>query len=413
MLAECPVHRGFEPFSDAYMTDPFTEYAALRTEGPVVYVPDLDIYVVSRYEDVRKVIEDREDFLSVGATLPFMPVCPEAKTILAGGFPRKPTFTNCDPPRHPKMRMAASRALSARRWAKAQPAIRGYAEDLVDKMAKTPVADLVNDLAFPLPAFAGFNLLGFPPEDTDRLRNWCGPRVALTYGDLSPEDQVKAANDLVDFWEYARAFVERRLSEPGDDLTTDLLEFASQRPDDLNTEDVVNMVYSISLAAHETTTGGILNGLHLLLADRAQWKAICDDASLIPGAVDELLRINSPLITVRRTASRDVAFGDVTIPKGAVVLVVLAAANRDGRRFEDADELDIRRNNAADHLAFGHMWHLCLGAPLARFEIGLVLELLSQKLPNIRLAEGQTITYPASISIRSPARLLVETGVAS
>jgi cytochrome P450 len=394
------------------MTDPFPEYAELRTEGPVVYVPDLDIYVVSRYADVAKVLEDRDDFLSIGATLPFRPVCPAAQTILAGGFPRKPTFTNCDPPRHPKMRMAASRSLSAKRWAKAQPAIRAYAEDLVEKMGLKPVADLVNDLAFPLPAFAGFNLLGFPPEDTDKLRSWCGPRVALTYGDLTPEGQVQAANDLVDFWEYVRAFVELRLSEPGDDLTTDLLEFSRQRPDDLSTEDVVNMVYGISLAAHETTTAGVLNGLQLLLADRAQWQAICDDPALIPGAVDELLRINSPLIAIRRTASRDVEFGDVLIPKGATVLVLLASANRDDRRFEDGGALDIRRENAAEHVAFGHMWHLCLGAPLARFEIGLVLELLSQKLPDIRLVGDQTLTYPASITIRSPAKMLVTTGAA-
>lgn len=413
MLAQCPVHQDFNPLSPAYLSDPFPLLAELRQEGPVTYVPRFDMYVVSRYEQATRILEDRDTFASANATSPFMPVCDEAQAILTGGFPRKPTFTNCDPPRHPRMRNAASRCLTPKRWAKAQPEIRAYAEDLVSAVARKPVADIMEDLAFPLPAFAGFNLLGFPQEDTELLKGWCGRRVALTYGELDAAGQVMAAHDLVDFWSYCRNFVERRLREPGDDLTTDLLQLSRQKPDLLDTEDVVNMVYSISLAGHETTTAAILNGLQVLLPNRPQWAAICADADLIPGAVEEMMRFNSPTMAIRRITTREVEIDGVSIPKGATMFLILASANKDAEHFPNPETFDSTRENARDHLSFGKAWHLCLGAPLARFELNLVLELLTRKTPGMRLVEDQDLHFPGSVLIRNPERLLVDPGAAA
>lgn len=412
MLAQCPVSHNFDPLSTSYMNDPHSLFAKLRADAPVTYVPDLDLYVVSRYADVTRVLEDRETFASEGASSPFVPVAPEAAAILAGGFPRKPVFSNCDPPKHPKMRMAASRCLTLKRWEKAKPAIRAYAQDLLDKMAKKPVADLMEDLCFPLPAFAGFSLLGFPLEDTDLLKSWCNGRVEITYGKLSPEGQLEAAHDLVNFFAYCRNFVEMRLTNPGDDLTTDLLELSKEMGDDLTTEDIVNMIYSISLAGHETSTAAIMNALQKLLTDRKQWDALRADPSLIPNAVEELMRWNSPSLAIRRLSTRESEVGGVPIPKGARMFVLLASANRDEEHFPNPEEFDLERENARDHVSFGKAWHFCLGAPLARFEAQLVLELLTQQTPDMRLVEGQTAHYVPNVLIRKPEHLLVEPNVA-
>jgi cytochrome P450 len=413
MLAQCPVRDDFDPFAPGYLANPYPLMSEFRREGPVTYVPHLDMYVVSRYAEVAKILEDHDRFSSANATSPFRPVGPEAAAILASGFPRRPTFTNCDPPRHPRMRNAASRCLTPRRWGKAQPAIRVYAEELVDAVARQPVADLYASLAFPLPAFAGFNLLGFPPEDTEKLKGWCGRRVALTYGDLDAAGQVQAAHDLVDFWAYCRAFVERRQSEPGDDLCTDLLQLSKDRPELLEFDDVVNMIYSISLAGHETSTASLLDGLQSLLPDRKQWDALCANPDLVPGAVEELLRYNSPVHAIRRLTTCEVDFDGVRAPKGATILLVLSSANRDSEHFERADELDVTRENAAEHLTFGRAWHHCLGAPLARYEFNLVLDLLVRRTPAMRLVEGQTIKFPNNMLIRNPERLLVAPGGAA
>ncbi len=407
MLAQCPVHKDFHPLSADFLADPYPVFASLREEGPVVYAPKIGMYVVSRYADVVRVIEDRDTYSSANATSPFMPVCAEAQAILTSGFPRKPTFTNCDPPRHPRMRNAASRCLTPKRWAKTQPAIEACAEALVDALAAKPFSDIMADLAFPLPALAGFSVIGFPQGDTELLKGWCGRRVALTYGDLDPAGQVQAAHDLVAFFDYCRDFVERRRREPADDLTSDLLQLAAEKPDLLEVDDIVSMVYSISLAGHETTTAAILDGLQALLPNRPHWNALCADPSLIPGAVEEMLRINCPTQGIRRITTCDTEIDGVPIPKGSTMFLLLASANKDAETFADPDVFDPKRPNAREHLAFGRAWHLCLGAPLARIELQLVFEHLTRKTPRMSLVEDQQFHFPGNVLIRAPERLLV------
>jgi hypothetical protein len=297
--------------------------------------------------------------------------------------------------------------MTTRRWASVEPPIRAYAAELVAKLAAKPLADIRDDLAFPLPAFSAFTLLGFPMSDIELLKSWCGRRVALTYGDLSPEGQVEAAHDLVAFWDYVRVFVDSRAQTPANDLTSDLLALSRERGDEFTTEDIVNMVYSMSLAGHETTTSAMLNGLQVLLPDRAQWGALCADPELIPGAVEEMMRFNSPTMALRRTATRDTEVGGVSVPKGARVFLLIASGNRDADQFENADTLDIQRENAREHLSFGKAWHLCLGAPLARMELNIVLELLAAQTPAMRLVEDQDYEYQANILIRNPDHLWV------
>jgi cytochrome P450 len=408
-VAQCPVAHDFDLYSKEYLADPYKFFNRLREETPVAYQPDLGVYLVTRYDDIVRIFKDRDTFASANSTSPFLPLCDEAKAILSSGCPRLPTLSAADPPRHNDMRGAVAKCLTPKRWAASQPAVRAYATDLVRKIADKPVADLVPDFAYPLPAFAGFALLGFPPEDTDQLKAWCQDRVFLTYGRLEPEAQVAAAKQTALFWSYIEKHVTWRLDEPGDDLTTDLIELQKQWGEDrLTYVDIVNIVYSISLAAHETSQNAMLNGIRRLLENRSLWDQLVAEPAKIPAAVEELLRFDSVTINLRRTVTRDTEIAGVPIPKGAVVMMLTGSAHHDPRRFENPETIDFDRPNAKDHLAFGKQWHFCLGAPLARFEYALALELFTTLTPRMRLVADQHIDYLPIITVRGMDKLLVE-----
>ena len=411
MIGTCPVAHEVDLFAPSFHAALYDILGRLRADTPVAFLPEHDLYVVTRYEDVERIFNDVENFSALNASSPILPLAPEAARILRENVPRKPALTNADPPRHTAMRAAVSACLGAPRWRKLQPPVRCYGEELVAALVRKKICDLVADLAFPLPAFAGFTLLGFPLADSEQLKEWCGHRVLLSYGRLSAEAQVEAAHSMVAFWRYVEAFVARRQTEPGDDLTTDLLALAHAHPDQLADEDIPTLVFSIALAGHETTTSGIGNALYQLLTHRDQWERLRREPGRIGTAVEEALRFDSPLIAWRRTVRNETRIGEVTIPAGARLLLLVASAHRDPARFEQPDTLDIARGNARDHLAFGSLGHYCLGAPLARFEMRVAIESLMRAAPDIRLC-AETTGHVANSSFRCLTRLLAEPGVA-
>ncbi len=402
----CPVTHGFTPFAADYLSDPYPFFNALREEAPVAYAPNYDCYLVSRFDDIVAVLKNREVFSAANSTIPFGKIAPKAQAILSGGFPRKATFTNADPPRHTAMRSAASKCLTPRRWRSVQPLITGFVDDQLATIRGRDPIDLATDVIYPTTSYAGFALLGFPPEDNAMLFGWCGKRVLMTYGELDEAEQVVAAQQMVDFWDYCRTFVRQRSAEPVDDLTSDLIAVANASGGTVTLEDVDNMVYSLSLASHETTANAMLNGFHRLMHNRHAWDDLLADRSLIAGAVEEMMRFDSPTITHRRLCKQDCEVGGVAIPAGATVVLMFGAGNHDPAHFPEPETFDIRRTNAIEHLAFGKNWHFCLGAPLARFEIGLVLGRLLDAMPGMKLAEG-ALNYLPVVLFRGPDKLLV------
>jgi cytochrome P450 len=406
-MAGCPVASGYDPLDPAIVFDPHPALRHLREQSPVLYLEDFDHYIVTRYDDVEKILLDRESWSASNASTPLVPVCPAAQAVLNAGYRRVPTLNNADPPRHGLMRKAVLTCMTPRRLNGLEPTLREYARGLVLALRDRPVVDFVDALAFPFPGFAAFSLLGFPAEDTDKLKDWSRTRVLLTYGRLPEVDQISVAGDVVSMWKYVEDFVDSRAAEPLDDLTSDLLRLADKQPDRLNQFDIVNMVYSMALAGHETTCNTIGNGLRALLAHREQWQALLDDPSLIPNAVDEILRYDGPVINHRRLAKVDVEVGGITIPAGSKVMLGFASADRDPALFDDPDEFDVSRDNAELHLAFGKGAHLCLGAPLARVEVRIVLELLSELTPHIALIPEQDFACTPNALFRGLQRLLV------
>lgn len=406
-MTGCPVAHGYDPLESTTVLDPYPVFNRLRDEGPVFYMPELDHYIVTRYDDVEQVLLDRDTWSASNASSPLIPICAAAQDILAAGFHRVPTLNNSDPPRHGPMRKSVLTVMTPRRLNALEPSLRAYAENLVLGFRDEPVIDLVDRLAFPFPGYAAFSLLGFPPEDTDMLKDWSAKRVLITYGRLSDAEQVEIAEIIVQFWQYCERHVANRRAQRGDDITSDLVDLADAKPDQLNDFDIVNMVYSMALAGHETTCNTIGSCMRALLTDRTQWQRLIDDPSLIPNAVEEILRYDGPVLNHRRIAKVDTVIGGVEIPAGAKVMMCFASADHDPAQFDDPDVFDVARENAELHLAFGKGPHFCLGAALGRLEVRIVLDLLIQHTPNIALVPDQTFEYSPNALFRGLKALMV------
>ncbi|HVU71416.1 MAG TPA: cytochrome P450 [Mycobacteriales bacterium] len=410
VAAGCPVAADLELLDPGFLSDPFPLMSAWREKTPVFYVPEVNLHFVTRYEDVEAIFLDRDTFGAANASSPVWPLAPAVGALLAEKVPRKPTLNNADPPRHGPMRTAVLKALTPRRIAAMEPVLREVAGRLIDELAAKPVTDLVADLAFPFPGYAGFSLLGFPEHDWDLLKQWCRKRVQITYGRLSDEEQMDVAQNVVAFWEYCDAHVGLREREPADDFTSDLLAYASEHPDLVNRLDVVTIVYSIALAGHDTTTCAFTSGLRYLLAERAQWEAIVADRSLAVNAVEEMLRFDPPILGHRRVVLRDTEVAGVPLPEGAHLFLCFASAHRDPQQFPEPDRFDIRRTEARSNLSFGKGVHFCIGAPLARLEMKIAVELLAERVPELRLVRDQDYEITPNIVFRSMKQLLAETG---
>jgi cytochrome P450 len=406
-MSGCPVVHDYDPLEPSVVSDPYPTFNRLRDDGPVFFMPELDHYIVTRYDDIEKVLLDRETWSATNASSPLNPVCPAAQDILTAGYHRVPTLNNSDPPRHGPMRRSVLTVMSPRRLNALEPHLREYAENLVREFVGEPTIDLVDRLAFPFPGYAAFSLLGFAPEDTEMLKDWSAKRVLLTYGRLGEAEQVEIAEIVVAFWKYCEDHIAARRAVRADDLTSDLLDLADAKPDQLNDFDIVNMVYSMALAGHETTCNTIGNGMRALLSNRDQWQALIDDPSLIPNAVEEILRYDGPVLNHRRLAKIDTEIGGVAIPAGSKVMLCFASAAHDPTHFEDPETFEVTRENAELHLAFGKGPHFCLGAALGRLEVRIVLDLLTTLAPAMELLPEQEFEYSPNALFRGMKAMMV------
>ena len=412
MTAGCPVHEGFDPLSAEFLADPYAVLAGLPlAEAPVFYAPSIGYYVITRYADIEQVFRDPGSYSAAVAQAPLVPLVPEAQQILlAGGHRPQPSMVSLDEPAHARLRKPAARAFSAKRVSAMVPAIVATTARLLDAVTGQAEFDLIAALAFPLPANIVFSLMGVPEQDYPQLKRWCGSRAALGWGRPAPGDQVEIATSMAAYRRYLRDLVDARAREPGDDLTSDLLVIHAEDPERLTLDEISSILFSLSFAGHETTTGLIGNTARRLLEEPGRWARVAQRPELIPAAVEEALRYDTSVPVWRRVTTRPVTLGGVDLPEGAKLFLWLAASGRDPSVFLRPDEFDLDRANASQHLAFGLGLHYCLGANLGKLETRLALEELARRYPGLRLAEDQQFTFHPNISFRGPQVLRVQTG---
>ncbi|MDB1087215.1 cytochrome P450 [Streptomyces sp. ACA25] len=397
-------------FTREFGADPYPAYAWLREHAPVhraVLPSGVSAWLVTRYPDARQALAD-----------PRLSKDPARHSAAAHGQGRvgipgersanvMTHLLNIDPPDHTRLRRLVSRAFTPRRVAEFEPRVRELTDALIDRFAGRGEADLLHDLAFPLPIYAICDLLGVPAEDQEDFREWAGMMLHTSGRRGGVGRAVKKIRA------YLTELIHRKRGEPGDDLLSGLVR-ASDRGEQLSEEEAAAMAFILLFAGFETTVNLIGNGTCALLrapAERERFqRAVAEgDDRLVDTAVEELLRFDGPVeLATWRFATEPLLLGGQRVERGEPVLVVLAAADRDPERFGEPDRLDLgRRDNP--HLGYGHGSHYCLGAPLARLEARTALTRLLGRLPDMRLAvDPEQLQWRGGLIMRGLRSLPVE-----
>lgn len=386
------------------MQDPYPLFERLRAEAPVhraVTALGMNVWIVTRYEEARAALSDprlSKDAETGQALFAKHATDPTARREFADGLMKH--MLVADPPNHTRLRKLVGRAFTARRVEALRPRIEQIADELLDGMAAAEQTDLIENFAFQLPITVICELLGVPVEDRSDFRGWSNTLLSNAGGDVIAQSGVAMV-------QYLNKLIASKRAEPADDMLTALVE-ASADEDRLSEAELISMIFLLLVAGHETTVNLIGNGVLALLRNPEQLAALRADDSLLPGAIEEFLRYDGPvkMATFRHTAE-PVRIGEVDIPADELVLVSLAAADRDGSKFPDPDRFDITRATNG-HLAFGHGIHFCVGAPLARMEGEIAIRKLLARYPNLRLAaEVEQLQWRDSTLMRGVTELPV------
>lgn len=409
MAGEIACAIDFDPLAPEQRRDPYPVYALARERAPVFYAERFGFWVVTRYEDVLAVLKDDTTFSSRDALTSSRVELPaEVEAVLAEGWPEMPVIIDTDAPLHTRIRGLVTKAFTPRRVADMEPRVAAIAEELVDGFAAAGRADIVERFAWPLPLRVVGDMLGLPAEDLPKLHGWSTDWLRLKQPGATLEQQLEWARNTVALQRYFMAQLEDRKRNGGDDLTAALLAAAGELEPPLGRDAVMGVPLDLLVAGHVTVTRAIGNALVLLLHDPGRLDELRSDPSLVAGAVEEILRLESPAQGLFRTTTREVEIGGTLLPAGARVMVHYGSANRDEREFPDADAYDAHRSNLQRHLAFGKGIHFCIGAPLARLELRIALPLLLRRLANLRLAQAAELAWEPIFFARGLDRLEVE-----
>ncbi|MCH6468410.1 cytochrome P450 [Sinomonas terrae] len=357
--------------------DPFPQYRRLRDESPVLFDVQREAWNVFRYDDVQRVLSDHRVFSSqLGGS---------------GGQRQGGLFASSlistDPPRHRQLRSLVTQAFTPRAVDALGPRIAEIAEELLDRSAGAGEMDLIDDFAYPLPVIVIAELMGIPAVDRDRFRRWSDVVVSQTRAGGVPQGSGGHAEAQAEMGEYFLGMIERRRTEPGDDLISRLLA-AQIEGEHLSVPELLGFCALLLVAGNETTTNLLGNAVLTFLERPHLVERLQADADALPAAVEEVLRFRSPVQSMYRIAAQDVTLSGEQIPAGSRLVAWIGSANHDERQFHDPEAFDVARTPNR-HLAFGQGIHFCLGAPLARLEARIALTALLKRLPGLAL-QSQT-----------------------
>jgi cytochrome P450 len=388
--------------------DPYPIFDRLREESPV-HRYDSRTLLVSRHADVKAAYRDDVRFPTRPALLtPLdgqLDQLGDAELAMMDEFSAfdRHTISRKNGVDHARVRVAAHRYFTPKRTAELEPTFQRIFDELVDEHADD-VFDFM-PVAYKLPLYVITELLGVPREDAEQVKAW-GDAWLMNRNPLPPEAVHRKRQVLDDYQAYTRALIERNRRDANkSEVVASVLDAADG--DRLTEDELIAFFLHTLMAGHETTQHMIGNGIRALMLHRDQWQLLCDDPSLVPGAVEEVMRWDNPVPSIGKSAAAGAEVGGVPIPEGSTVLLVASAANRDPRVFDDPEAFDVRRR-PNDHMTLGHGVHFCLGASLARVEGKIVVETLTRRFPELGLAvDPAELRYHAGIRglDRLPLRL--------
>lgn len=405
--------------SDEFFNDPYPFYEKIREADRLFYFEALNTYWLTGYDDVSKVLTGAE--FGKNFDRPIYSEVSKLREARGGDGPGAPSPTSpasegedrsmlfLDPPKHTRLRQLVLKAFTP----SAVDSLKPFIEALVDQLLKDSGRrgyDIISEFAGPLPALVIAEMLGVPPEDRQRFKEWSDVAVQSLDSTRPPEEVTAAAQASMQFANYFSNLIEDKRRNPGDDLITSLIA-AEESGDRLSYRELLSMCELLLIAGHETTTNLIGNGFLALLRNRDQMQTLVDDPPLTRGAVEEFLRYDPPVQMTKRITYTDVDFSAGKLKAGSQAVAVLAAANRDPGVFDNPGKLDVTRKNSAKNLSFGKGIHFCLGAPLARLEGEMAFKGLVPRLHNAKLVEHPR--FRRNLVMRGVQTLVVASELAS
>ena len=379
----------FNPFAPGFAENPYEEYRVERESEPIQQTPFGPWIVFSHAESVQ-LLRDVTLSVDVRKAMEILGEDPRDRAKMRAELfpdkaPREDTsILNIDPPDHTRLRKLVSSVFTPRRVADLAPMIERIVDEHLNAVADRGEMDLIADLAFPLPFAVISEMLGMPDGDSAQLREWSHTLVKILDFTIGPEELMAAVIAGENLREHIANVIEWKRSNLGDDLLSALI-LAEDNGDVLSDVELVDQVNVLFIAGHETTVNLIGNGTWALLQNRDQLELLRDDPTVEATAIDELLRYDSPVQISRRITLEPIQVGGHDVAAGTFVLTSLGSANRDPAVFgPTADQLDLRRADAARHLAFGSGTHHCLGASLARMEGTIAITRLIRRFPELQ-----------------------------
>jgi cytochrome P450 len=384
-----------------FFADPYATYARLREEDPVHWCEPWGQWVITRFEDVLAVNKDPQRFSSAGWEKRFMAELPAEVRKLPNMQRHYGTkvLSMTDPPEHTRLRRLVVRSFTPRVLEALRPSIEELVQELLDAVAGRPVFDFVEDFAYPLPAIVIARLLGAPDDARHDFMRWSKDIVDFVgTGHADSARALRNETTLREFRAFLEPVIQERRAHPRDDLMS-ILASTGEDGDRLTDDELVSTCIVLLFAGHETTANLLGNGLLALLRHPEQLGRLREEPGLMPTAVEELLRYDSPVQRNRRIALVDVELGRTTIRRGDPVMVFMGSANRDAAKFADPDTLDVGRA-PNPHQAFGHGIHFCVGAALSRLEAPIALLALLERFPRLRPADDYVARWRPNITFR-------------
>ncbi|GLX50076.1 cytochrome P450 [Streptomyces hygroscopicus subsp. hygroscopicus] len=381
-----PVDLAFDPWDPAFVADPYPAYAELRGRGRVIRYEPTDQWLVPHHADVSALLRDRrlgrtyqhrfghEEF---GRTAP-PPAHEPFHTLNDHGM------LDLEPPDHTRIRRLVSKAFTPRTVERLKPYVRGLADELVAALVRDGGGDLLKDVAEPLPVAVIAEMLGIPEADRGQLRPWSAAICGMYELNPSEDTAARAVRASVEFSGYLRDLIAARRGRPGDDLISGLIA-AHDEDDRLTEQEMISTAVLLLNAGHEATVNATVNGWWALFRNPAQLAALRADHSLVPTAIEELMRYDTPLQLFERWVLDDIEIDGTTIPRGAEIALLFGSANHDPAVFPDPARLDLTRTDNP-HISFSAGIHYCIGAPLARLELAASMTALLRRAPTLALA---------------------------
>lgn len=394
----------YNPFQPGFTDDPYPHYREMREGDPVHHSP-MDIWVLFRYEDVFRLLRDPALSVDERNAKP-TPMMELARQVMGDAIDRgSNAMLNRDPPDHTRLRRLVSKAFTPKMIEQLRPRIEQLVSDALDEAGAE--WDVIDGLAFPLPFQVISELLGTPETDTAQLREWSGTLVRSLEPVPDPELLKAIAEAGVNIQQLIMEIIDWKRKNPAEDLLSALIA-AEDAGDTLTQDELAEQVALLYLAGHETTVNLIGNGTLALLSNPEQMQRLYDDPSLDSNAIEELLRYDSPVQMTRRIPLSPMTVGENELEAGSVVILGLGASNRDPDHWgPTAEELNVGREGASQHVSFGGGHHYCLGSHLARLEGEVAVGTMVRRFPKMRISADPV--WNGRINLRGLSHLPVST----